>query len=1737
MYRKYLREIEAKENVMGTQCSAPASLRTENADPPQNTTIQNSGALEIQNTSQNEGHTSGPSTAQNPDNLVSQGATPPQNDTQNPGPSTAAPAKKQLTPEEEKKRKEFIEHQKRELDKLLEMATNTEMMIFKSFPFQEAIICGNFNANFPNTTKTIRIFTSSTFTDTKYERNSWMAKAYPKIKEHCFKKGYEFQVVDMRWGVRQQATDDHMTTELCMHELHQCQQISKGPSFISLFAHKYGYRSLLRVINADEFLKIQSQIKEPEDLKLMARWYEQDKNAVPEVFVLKPISRNIPDFLSKDFDKQSAGKTQFWNESEKLMAIISRGATLGLDEVEATKYKMSVTEMETETGLKERAINKKCFWFRKKFRDIENQEPSYTLSRYIECLGDEKVWKTARERNKALQKRMEEKINPDNIYTYELNWTEKGIDPNNKEHAEYLEQITEDFQTQMIVSIDEAIKEKESNKKLSLKPEREEFLRHAALVEEKSSGIRGRDEIVKKIKDYVLGDSKEVLVVHGESGCGKTSVMALAAKQAFQWIRGNGMVLVRFLGSTQESSNLLTLLQSMISQIHQYFKLPEVKSQDLQVLVKKFQTSLRFFILKKKKVVLFIDSIDQLESAHNGRVVSSWIPKNLIKDTKVIISTLDQPEFGVFPDIKTLSAEENFIQVPLLTSSDREDILDHFCQTSNRTLTDAQRTYVLEMFEKCPLPLFIKLSFREAMEWTSFRSIKECCLQDTIRGCIDQLFQKMETKYGRIFVSRTLGYITAAKHGLSEFELEDILSCDDDVLNDVYQFWTPPIRRLPPLLIVRLRYDLRWYLVSRGDSGIQILSWYHRQFWEAAENRYTKDESTRLQLHTGLADYFLGRWAGNTPKPFQDKNGKAEEIRYVASQPVQLGNQINERKMKNLPYHLAKSKNLKDLKKHCLLNFDFLIHKLLCLQTEDLLDDFALARSLFPAETDLEMLSQAINLSSAALSLDPRQLPSHLLDRLENSECHKDLLAQCQQSMYPYIVCSHSLLKKPGGQLIRTLTGHTTTVTSLDLHLYPSGQLVALSGSSSDNIIKTWDVHTGKEIKSGSTMQLDMYNAAFAADGQIIVQIFKNAIICCSSQWELKYTLKLKQNVGVTFAGKTNSTIAAIDTDELILWDALTGEEIRRKTTPSKFEKSYGMELLRGSENYVAFTSNLMENLCVYNIKDDLFSPVVNMGEDKDIITMAISSDETQIVTARGINELAIFEISTLQLLRTSKALENFHLLNSMHSKNDSILTCDQNFVLILDKTGSDVSSHFHHAVSLEDVKTCDMKIFVTRTQDKIIRVWDLEKKDVQNKLPEQVNRISEIIPMKNTRYTILHRTLKDGPSLFEVYDLQRDKVVKTITMDCKVGDITLLDDSSLLLVNSNDKIIKISLDTVSVATEFEGLIPAANSDLRLFNGGKELVVQTRGRINLKCYDVESGKVTKIIPCSTKEKSSPIDMIAASRDGHIVTCITEDERFLVCDAEKKRIIKTITKKDLGSKARETGLDIAVSTRGNYVIGSLQLAAAKETLTTPFVWKKEDDEITVLFDDNDLKQYIEQGKDVYGFEMNTMVFVKDELLAVAYQDGVIRLWDVAQGTVHMKLSGHTDIVEVYGNPYGPYMMSYCDMEETNLMRIWDINSWECLASYRPEAFFRKVTPASDGKSFLAELDQNLVHFTLNEFDKNDLEMQKLINESDDTEFRLQVLGDNDKTVSPDDPDQEDEEPEETFSDDEDDDDDN
>ena len=179
-----------------------------------------------------------------------------------------------------------------------------------------------------------------------------------------------------------------------------------------------------------------------------------------------------------------------------------------------------------------------------------------------------------------------------------------------------------------------------------------------------------------------------------------------------------------------------------------------------------------------------------------------------------------------------------------------------------------------------------------------------------------------------------LAYITLAENGVSETELNQLLSLADDVLESVYEWWVPPVRIVPPLLVTRLLTDLAPYLTRRGDgSGADRVSWYHRQFWEAAGAWLceTAEDGERIkqQSHRELADYVAGRWAG-VSKPYSDGLMKcvqrpqffpdeAAADRQVATQDLVLeGNlfdpgqayTLNTRRAHELVRHLIRSRQI-----------------------------------------------------------------------------------------------------------------------------------------------------------------------------------------------------------------------------------------------------------------------------------------------------------------------------------------------------------------------------------------------------------------------------------------------------------------------------------------------------------------------------------------------------------------------------------------------------------------------------------------------------------------------------------------------------------------------------------------------------------------------------------------------------------------------------------------------------------
>jgi len=96
----------------------------------------------------------------------------------------------------------------------------------------------------------VRVFISSTFTNTKAERDFLMRDVYPFMQELCKMLGLEFETVDMCWGVRESTTKSHNTSILCMKEIKKCLAMSLGPTFICLIGNKYGYRPFLHLLKS-----------------------------------------------------------------------------------------------------------------------------------------------------------------------------------------------------------------------------------------------------------------------------------------------------------------------------------------------------------------------------------------------------------------------------------------------------------------------------------------------------------------------------------------------------------------------------------------------------------------------------------------------------------------------------------------------------------------------------------------------------------------------------------------------------------------------------------------------------------------------------------------------------------------------------------------------------------------------------------------------------------------------------------------------------------------------------------------------------------------------------------------------------------------------------------------------------------------------------------------------------------------------------------------------------------------------------------------------------------------------------------------------------------------------------------------------------------------------------------------------------------------------------------------------
>jgi hypothetical protein len=439
------------------------------------------------------------------------------------------------------------------------------------------------------------------------------------------------------------------------------------------------------------------------------------------------------------------------------------------------------------------------------------------------------------------------------------------------------------------------------------------------------------------------------LLVHGRSGSGKSALLARALTRAWE-TRGrptglhpdslelstgleSAVVIARFVGVTPDSSDGRALLQSLCQQLAYAFGGPDAVGAvpaDFNGLVTDFRERIAAsaeHVSRERPLLIFLDALDQLSEADNARALF-WLPTDLPAHVHVVVSAIsDQDQSSTEPGVRapeTESATDCFRAlarrlrdkrlraVEPLPEDEADALLSQWLGEVGRTLDGGrpwaeaprgQRNEILRHAAGRGLPLYLQVAFQQARRWRSFDEPVDpdilgtedappgrISLAEDAPGVIRDLFDRLseDGEHGPLLVERSLALLAAARNGLAEDELLQLLSPipgrtaadvgldtaetvtkamvdalprDWQVLGDYFRRAprSPRVAALPVVLWSRMALDLWPYLSERSADGASLFSFYHRQFREVVEREYHKSNGGQdgRDCHADLAAFFL----------------------------------------------------------------------------------------------------------------------------------------------------------------------------------------------------------------------------------------------------------------------------------------------------------------------------------------------------------------------------------------------------------------------------------------------------------------------------------------------------------------------------------------------------------------------------------------------------------------------------------------------------------------------------------------------------------------------------------------------------------------------------------------------------------------------------------------------------------------------------------------------------------------
>jgi WD40 repeat protein len=464
------------------------------------------------------------------------------------------------------------------------------------------------------------------------------------------------------------------------------------------------------------------------------------------------------------------------------------------------------------------------------------------------------------------------------------------------------------------------------------------------------------------------------------------------------------------------------------------------------------------------------------------------------------------------------------------------------------------------------------------------------------------------------------------------------------------------------------------------------------------------------------------------------------------------------------------------------------------------------------------------------------------------------------------------------GKKIRTFPGHSDKIYTVSFS--PDSRTLASGGA--DNVIKLWDVATGREIRTFPGHSNGVYTVSFSPDGKMLGSGSADHTIII---WDIASGRKIhifnahKSEVNSISFNRDGRTLASGSSDHtIILWNMVTGKEIR--TLKEHQDIVYSVNF--SPDGKTLASSSKDKTIKIWKVATGKVLRTFT-GHKDDVDSVSFNPDGKILASGSYDQTIKLWDISEGKEIETLKGHSGW-VLSTIFSPDGKILASSSADKTIktwdINRIKNQQIPHIlgEHSSSIRSVSfSPNGKILASGSADKTIKLWDVTKSKLIWVLKNHTDTVN------NVSFSADGKILASGSG---------DKTIKLWDVDtgreigCLLGHtdtvltISFSPDRKTLASGSGDKTIK--LWDIAKRREIKSFTKQNNSIYSIsFSPDGKTLASGDGDNTIKLWNVKTGKEIKVLG----RHNDIVRSVSFSPDGKTLASGSYDQTIKLWDVD------------------------------------------------------------------------------------------------------------------------------------------------------------------------------------------------------------------------------------------------------------